>query len=134
MKSLFASLCLGVLLVAVGCGPNLEGKYKGSIEGAQDNPFAQAMAGNLSLELKKDKTFLLNLIVPIEGKWSASGSKLTLTAEKVMGMTVDEMKKNSPPGSNQNDMDKPMEFHIQDGGKKLVSVDNKDGALVFVRE
>jgi hypothetical protein len=134
MKSLFASLCLGVLLVAVGCGPNLEGKYKGSIEGAQDNPFAQAMGGNLSLELKGDKTFLLNLVVPIEGKWSASGTKLTLTAEKVMGMTVEEMKKNAPPNADQSDMDKPLEFHIQDGGKKLVSVENKDGALVFVRE
>jgi hypothetical protein len=32
------------------------------------------------------------------------------------------------------EMEKPLEFHIEDGGKRLVSVDQKDGKMVFTRD
>ncbi len=138
MNRYLISVVIAVTLVA-GCGgANVVGKYKGSLEGTDtDNPMsaalAQSMMGNLSLELKPDKTFTMNMMVPLEGSYTVSGSTLTLNLEKAMGMSVEDMTKDASP-SEKADAKKPMVFTIEDGGKKLVAVDKKEGAMVFVKE
>jgi hypothetical protein len=101
MNRYLVSIVLAVMLVA-GCGgANVVGKYKGSIEGMKtDNPMAAALAesmmGNLTLELKPDKTFSMNMMVPLEGSYTVSGSTLTLKVEKAMGMSISCLLYTSP--------------------------------------
>lgn len=123
-----ALLAVSVLL---GCsGGGVVGKYKGEIELPADqknNPLAgmaSGLAGSLSLELKADKTFNMNMMFPVEGTYTVSGNTVELTTTKAMGNAVSA-------GSS-----KPMRLTIEDGGKSLVLVDEKQpekGKLKFVR-
>lgn len=112
-------------LVISACGPNVVGTYKGSLEGmAADDPMAgmaQAMAAGMKLELRRDNTFTATILFTIEGKWSVSGDTLKLTPEKVVGMQGGEASQ-------------PMEFTIEEGGKRLVAKEARNEKLVFIKE
>jgi hypothetical protein len=117
------ALCVAFLIAA--CGPKVVGSYKGSVEGMdKDNPMsgmAEAMAGSMTLDIRQDNTFTATIMFTLEGKWSISGNTLTLQPEKVVGMA----------GAEAN---KPMEFTIENGGKRLVAKDSQQEKLVFIKE
>lgn len=141
------ALALGML---VGCskggGSNLVGKYKGEIKmpaAKKDDPaakmaesFAKAFANNLSLELKADNTFKMNVMMELEGTWAQSGTVLTLTPKKMGGVDVAEAKKVA--GSTSGGMDKPLLLEVGADGKTLTAKDEKggsaSGSLVFTKE
>jgi len=140
-------LAVSLLFVAVGCKgleAKLEGKYKGEMKmgssqaGGKNGEVARQMAGmlanSLSLELKKDKTFTMQMLFPLEGSWSLDGTTLMLTPTKFMGMSVSDMAKT---GSNANNRQQPMKFAVSDGGDTLTSVNDKPGddtSLVFKKD
>jgi len=94
MKAFYAVL-LAALVVA-GCGGGLEKKVVGSwkIDSAKsdlgtskmksdaEKKMAEAMASQMTLELKADKTFTLTFIMPLNGTWALTGSKVVLTPDK----------------------------------------------------
>lgn len=90
----FAALAL--FLVA-GCGlkkADLVGSYSGEFslsEEQKKNP-ATAMLANVkpTLTLKEDDTFVMNVMVDIEGKWSLDGETVTLNLETAMGIAIPE--------------------------------------------
>jgi hypothetical protein len=125
---------------------NVVGRYKAEIKvpaGKANDPaakMAEQMAKSMSLELKADKTFVMNMMLPFEGTYAVSGDKLTLTMTKMMGMTLEDAKKmaaaQGKPTDNLDKM-KAMPFKIEDGGKRLVGGDPNaanQGSMVFVRE
>lgn len=127
---------------------SIVGKWKGSFDipkPKKDDPssqmgaaFAKAMMSNINLELKADKSFKLTMFFPIEGKWEVSGRRITLRAEKFLGMTQSEMKKMGGASGNQSVRfnQKPMSLEISADGKKLIMSGSnpKDGTLEFTRE
>lgn len=122
-----AGLLFALPFVAIiaACGPNVVGSYKGSIEGMdKDNPMSgitQAMAGSMTLDLRRDNTFTANIFFTLEGKWSISGNTLTLTPEKVLGI-------------ERTEVTEPMQFIIENGGRRLVAKDSHQEKLVFVKK
>ena|ERR1051325_93872 len=132
MKNLSAALLLIALVAAlVGCGnreKQLIGKWTGKAnlpDSAKSNPMAAALASNIALELKEDKTFSMMMF---EGTWSVSGDTLNLKTNKFMGMTMDQIKgmAKGQPGADQ--IDKPMQFSISSDGKTLTAI-KSGGAL-----
>ena len=49
--------------------------------------------GDIKLEFKPGNKFAMNMMVPLEGSFTRNGRKLTLTVEKVAGVTAKEAKK-----------------------------------------
>jgi len=147
-----AKIGLGIALVAVaaaGCSnkdSQLVGKWKvampKSTPSDPKNPmagvgdaFAGMMSNMMSLELKADHSFVMTVIVSIEGNWALSGDTVTLTPTKMMGKTLDELKKSSN-GSfkfNSNSDDKPITLTLSSDGKTLSGKDPKTGkdAMTF---
>lgn len=141
------------LLALAGCkngvmglgakSPDIEGKWKGEIKmatGSKDDPMAkfgeamaQMMLGNLTLEfLPGDKFKLTMMGMPIEGSYKRDGLELTLTAEKAMGMTPEELKNNNPGFKT----DKLHATISPEGDKITVRAGDEkkeDGEMVFVR-
>jgi hypothetical protein len=153
MRALSTVFVVAIALLVSGCGnkeARLIGKYKGEMAGMpaaddKNNPMAglaKAMAGSLSLELKADHKFTLNVIFPLEGTWSVSGDTVTLKVEKAMGMDVDSLKdkaKSSPgskSASSSSDANKPIELKVSADGKTLTAQDPKGtgGKMTFVKE
>lgn len=79
---------------------------------------AKAMLGNMSLELKADKTFVLNMMLAIEGNWTFADNNVTLTPTKMMGMDVSKM-----PASTKATQ-KPMVCMLSADGKQLTLQDS----------
>lgn len=88
---------------------SLMGTYKVVIdmpEGKKDDPgaeFGKAMTGMLAggakLEIQDGNRFKLTLMgMPVEGPYTLDGKKITLTPDKVMGMTPAEAQKMNPNG------------------------------------
>jgi len=109
---------------------DLVGTYQAQIpemkNAKADDPMAkmaQEMAKSMKLELMKDMTFKLTMVVPIEGKYTVDGNSLSLKVEKVMGMDRKGMESMSKTGANsKNDtaiFDKPLPGTISDGGKTI---------------
>jgi hypothetical protein len=116
----------------IGCAPVNEstvvGKYKGVAQkdtsaGNIANNLMSGMASSLSLELKPDKTFhLLMAIVPVDGRWSLDGTILTLTPDKVLGITRSDIPL---------DPSKPMTFKVIDG---QLQPEGSQGQFRFLKE
>jgi len=134
------ALAASALVFVAGCGKGLEskleGKYKGEAKasdkaGETAKKMAEATTSSLSLELKKDKTFTLTMMLPMEGKWELDGTTLTLTADKIMGQTVNDK------GKGTTDANKPMKFNVSDDGNTLTMVSDKadaEVAMIFTKE
>ena len=131
--------------VGTGASADIVGKWSGKIDmpkSGKDDPMgkmaesmAQMFLSGLSLELRPDNTFVLNMMVPIQGTYSRKGNSLTLTPTLVAGMTPEEAKKlRKADGKPVPDM-KPMSGRIAANGASisLLSENKKDGELVFRR-
>jgi hypothetical protein len=89
--------------------------------------FAQAMGAMMSFELtiNEDHTFVLTMMgMPIEGPWTQNGDRLTLTPEKVMGMSPEDFEKKEGTSVNINDKE-PLELQILPNGAGLKAIDPK---------
>ncbi len=121
---------LAVAAMLVGCQggltqASLAGKYKGEMVIAEsskadaNNPakaladsFGQGMASTMTLELKADGTFSMTAVfLPVEGKWTLEGDKVTLSPNKVTNVGGE--------GSVSTNIDQPLAFKASGGGKLL---------------
>lgn len=131
--------------VGTGANAGIVGKWSGKIDmpkSGKDDPMgkmaesmAQLFLGGLSLELRSNNTFVLNVMVPIEGTYARSGRNLTLTPTMVAGMTQDEARKMRQADGKATPEMKPMRGSIAaDGSNIVLQTDNKkEGELVFRR-
>ena len=145
MKHLTLAFLLGCALVMAGCnsGGRIVGKWTGSLGAGADttSPGAQMaskMLGALSLEFKSDHTFSMTMMFPFEGTWTQSGSTVTMTMTKAMGMDVSELKKMSASqgGAASSEADKPMVLTLSSDGQTLTGQDTTGkggGSLTFKR-
>jgi hypothetical protein len=123
--------CILVLALSVGCakGPefNLVGKYEGmlSINGA---PPSGAVT---KLELKVDGTFMMDLGLPVEGRWSLAGQTVTLEADTVNGQSIRGIGKDLNQG-----FDRPLKMPVGEDGATLsyTQVDEKGKAEIVFRK
>jgi len=158
MKAIGLSFVLLVALLAGGCKAGGEsavvGKWKGQIkmdESKKDDPaakMAEAFASMLTMdvEMKSDHSFKLTvMMMPIEGSWSMSGSKVSLTPKTIAGLSPEEYQKQQAKSggslskTSSGDFDKPLNLELQPDGKTMKMV--KDGAapsgggdFVFTKE
>lgn len=160
MRTQISLIALAVLSIA-GCGTtkvttklssgsdeklHIVGKWKGKLEAPKktgDDPAAKlaeammAMMGDIVLEFKEGDRYTMTLMaMPTEGRVEQDGNNLTLTAEKVMGMTVDEAKKQAEKGGKPftQDPGAPMKATISPDGKTItVTSDPTQGNMVFER-
>jgi hypothetical protein len=143
---LVCSMAISLAFALAGCQNRenaLVGKYKGSLQlpdtkdGKPIDDLTKTMASNLAnmpLELKADRTFTMTMLMfPAEGTWKLEGDTLVLSVTEVMGMTVEEMKKQNPSSAN---TDKPMRLKVSPDNKTLTAIDDKpaEGTMVFTRE
>jgi hypothetical protein len=153
-QSLFLVGLAAVLLAGCSTGGSIDdkvvGKWKGEMKmpetkkGDPSAAFAKAFAGMLSMdvELKKDKTFAMTTMsIPVEGNWTATGADtLELKPTKVMGMTMDEAKKEAEkksPGTTMTaNSEKPMNLKLSADGKTLtlVTTGKDQGEVVFTKQ
>lgn len=118
--------------------PGIEGTYKVDLkmpEGKKDDPaaeFGKAMTGMMQmmfsgskLEIQSGGRFKITMMgMPVEGPYVLDGKKITLTPDKVMGMTVEEAKKLNP----NNTMDtKPMTGSVSEDFKTITLDSEKPG-------
>ncbi len=151
-----SALCLSLAAILLaGCGANKEaalvGKWKGDMKmSAEDekNPMAamaKSMMGNLSIEFKKDHNFTMTMIFPVEGTWALEGDTVKCTPTKMMGMTIDDVKKQQAVAAKSNptlakaqqDPGKTLELKESADGKTLTMVDTtgkSKSALTFTKE
>ncbi len=155
MKAFGVSLIVLFALLVAGCKAGgdaaVVGKWKGAVKmgdnGKKDDPgakMAEALASMMSMdvELKADHTFSLSMMMmPIEGSWSMSGNRVSLTPKTVAGMSPEDFnKKNSSKGSLQqtSSFDKPLELELQPDGKTMKAVSEKpstDGTeMIFTKQ
>jgi hypothetical protein len=118
-KFVAATLLVGFLLA--GCAPNLEKQIVGTwkadtakseftgekMKDENAKKMAMALLETVSIEIKEDKTFTMNMIFPIEGTWALTGDKLLLTPTKKPGETVSFGGKDA------------MDFTVESGGKSM---------------
>lgn len=146
MRHLSALLVAVSLLFVGGCTPAdpaaaLIGSYNGEVvvpDSQKDNPMvkmAQSMLGAVTLQLKADKSFLMQMGGPVEGKWSLEEGVVKLQAEKVMNMTIAEAKaeaaKQQGMSMGVEQLEKPMEFTVNEGVLQLKAGGAEQGNLVF---
>ncbi len=147
----FAGLVAVAVLGIGACAKetSVVGKWKGKIDmpepkTEQEKAMAKMMEGfagmmTPDLDLREDKTFTMNMMIPIEGTWVQSGKTVTLTANKIMGMTVDEAQKMAAQqnkGVTQNqDLQKPMILTISEDGKSMSMQGEgaQKGTITFAR-
>lgn len=150
MKKTFLIGALSALIL-VGCGGGVPvekqvvGTWNGKAElpsDQKDNAKAksevEAMNKVLTLELREDKTYTMNMGVPITGTWSVSGQGVSLVTETIMGKSVEEMKKLAAQFGSAEDaekMSKPVQGNLSADGKSL-SIESPtpgSGTLVFTK-
>lgn len=133
---ILAALLLSIFVLA-GCGGSLEQKVVGTwkFDAAKtqigdakmdetEKKMMMSILETITLEVKADKTFTMNVIMPIEGKWSLAGSKLTLTP------TLKEGEKMSFGGKS------TMDFDIDASGTSMstkVEDEKMPGTLAMVK-
>ncbi len=128
---------------------SLVGTWQGELkmpEASKDDPGAamakglgDMMAGMMNLEIHKDQKFTMSMMmIPIDGSYTREGNTLTLTPEKIMGMTPEEFKKTQSknnPAASTEDMSKPMKMVLSEDGKELALEPEKgkesQGSMVF---
>lgn len=141
---LTALLALLTCFFLVGChkGGDIVGKWTGAITppaGKANDPgaeMAKKMLGDISLELKADKTYNMTMIFPIEGTWEQSGSTVTLKMTKMMGQDIATLKKTAESqGKSSQDVDKPLVLTVSADGRSMTgSSDNgQGGGITFTR-
>ena len=136
-------LCIPVVaamaLVAFGgCSkPSVVGKWTGELKmpaskdkndpaAAMGEAMAKAFMSNLTLDLRQDNTFTMQMMFPIDGNWKMDGDRVTLTPTKIMGMDA------SKASGGDKSKQEPMVFKIE-GDKLVAEAKGKDGSLVFTR-
>lgn len=156
LNRLSLALALFALLV-VGCAGNKEkqlvGSWKGEIKltpEQEKNPMAamaKQMMSNITLDLKEDKTFLMNMMFAVEGNWALEGETLKLSPTKMAGMTMDKIEeqakaqaKTNPAMAKQmenNKVNEPMLMTLSADGKTLTTKDKpgqpSQGAMTFTK-
>ena len=148
LQTMWSVAMVVALLMLAGCAnqeAQLVGQWKGDASkitlptgntpqekmGAQ---MAQAMLSNMTLDLKKDKTFAMNMMFQMEGTWKIENDTVLLDATKVMGMDVDKL-----PNAQKNRQ--PLVLTIGSGNKMLTvqtpgasKESASKGQLVFVKQ
>ncbi len=134
-----------LLLVICGCGsaPDAAGKWTGKLETGSnvsegDLEKASQVVGSVSLDLRKDKTYSMKMIVPIEGTWTQSGSTVSLQMTSFGGTSVAEAKKQltAQGKTDAGQLDKPTTLRMGADGQTM-TVENtagQVGALTFTRD
>lgn len=137
MKTLAA--CLLAIFVLAGCGENLEKKVVGTwkvdavksqltgekVKTENDKKMMMAMMQTVSIDIKEDKSFAMEIIFPVNGTWALSGNKLTLTPKLKEGETFGFGGKNT------------MDFDVDASGASMsATIDDKEmgGTLVMAKE
>lgn len=93
---------------------------------------AQQMLANMTLDLKKDKTYAMNMMLAMEGNWKIENNAVVLEMNKMGGMDMSKL----PKGSQKS---KPLILNIGSGNKTLTLQSpgegkNPMGDLVFVKQ
>ncbi|MCW5937223.1 MAG: hypothetical protein KIT11_07955 [Fimbriimonadaceae bacterium] len=106
-----------------------------SLGNRPEDKLSAAEAMSFDLELRKDKTFSLQLaFFPMEGEWKLSGSKLTLTPTKLMGMGARAVTEHN--GARMSTKTEPLELAVAPDRSTLTLREKKKegaGEIVFVR-
>lgn len=124
-------------------GSKLIGSYKGKVETAmnKDDPAAKMAEGMMDmfameLEITPDNKYTLSMIgIPQTGSVTESGGDITLTPEKIMGMTPEEYLKTmqaSNPTAKAPDMN-PMKGKIEADGKIVIKDTKQNTTIAFTR-
>jgi len=109
----------------------------------QSNPMIgmiKSMLASSTIEIKPDKKFVLTMVVPIEGTWALTDSKVTMTPTSVQGMSIDQVKSQAQAQGGQSGMmakgaGNPLDGTLSDDGKTLtVSGSGQQGSMVFEKE
>lgn len=126
------------MFAIVGCGANLEQKIVGqwkvdtakssftgeNMKDENAKKMAMAMMETVSLDIKDDKSFSMQIIFPMNGTWTLSGNKLSLVPTKKEGESFSFGGKDS------------MEFDVASTGDSMTSKmteGNMTGTLVMVK-
>lgn len=147
MKMRFVLPVALLVLVLVGCKSGGEaaviGKWKSEIkvDSSQTGPGAQllqAIGGMaMDVEFKSDHKYRMTVaaMIPIEGDWSMSGNRVTLTPKTIMGMSVEDAvkqaKQKNPSAmamAGPSQQTQPMLLDLQSDGKTMKAVINKPEA------
>lgn len=127
-------------LVLAGCkSQSVVGRWNGALASSADSKnlgsqFAQKAMGQVSLDLKSDHTFNLKMLFPFEGTWEQSGSTVSLKVTKMMGQSVDDLKKVAAAGGQETSgLDKSMVLSLSPDGRTLADKSGTKGAMVFTR-
>jgi hypothetical protein len=87
----------------------------------EEAEMAKMMLSSLELDLHRDNTFEMNMMVAITGTWKVSGNVLTLTPTGMMGMEA---------GKDQSKKSNDITMTVSDGGQTLVGANDKDGTKI----
>ncbi len=155
------SIVIIALLGVIGCSSSpsvsqaakpkeadITGKWSGKLEvpkTATDDPAAKLaesmvdMFGEFVLEFKAGDRYTLTVMgMPTEGAYVRAGSNLTLNPEKIMGMTVEEAKKEAAKAGRTSSQDPgaPIKGSFSADATTLTLDDNSGskGSLVFHRK
>jgi hypothetical protein len=112
------------------------GEYKGfadipknAAKNEKERRAMEMLKDSMSLELRADNTYALNIMLGFEGKWKLAGDRILLDVGD-MGLAQAFTGKESVNGKS-----KPMELLVTaDGGLKLVDDDPKKGSVTFRRK
>lgn len=142
----FSPLGLVLLVCAVGCQSQapleerVVGTYNGKINMTKEmesNPMAKSMIENakVTLELKKDKTFAMNSIVPVNGTWSLADHALTLTPTEIMGMSMKDIEAKSKAAGQTMPANTTIGADVTDDAKTITtkSTPTSQGTMTFTR-
>jgi hypothetical protein len=101
LQRFLAITVAGLLLFALmGCAKGRDqefvGKWKvnfptaGDKKDAQESAAIQSLSSAMSLELKPDKTFTMNMLTPMQGTWTSSGNSVVLSVTQEGGKPMDK--------------------------------------------
>lgn len=98
---------------------------------------AKALASSIWLELREDGTFMLSMILPIEGTWKHVGNKIDLKPTSFLGMSSEELKKKAKESGEEFKFEsEDMSLEVSSDGKTLHLKSDKpeEGELIFKRQ
>ena len=90
----------------------------------QNISMMKSLSGKIKLELKKDMTFMLDLMMELNGNWSATEQKLIMNPTGFGGVKMPD------GGESKGD---PLEAIIANGGSEIIleSMSKKEGKVIF---
>lgn len=124
---------------------SLVGRWKGELvfpksseKKSPQDEMAEAMAkaflSDLWIEFSEDGKFKMNMMFPIEGRFEHKGNQVHLTAEKMMGMDLEEFAKMGGEGTKVEVREEPMILELSKDGQTLRAKGETDeGELIFRR-